>query len=412
MDCTRRSIEIELAKGWRQRRAAGLVRLYDADEAHYRYARQATVIAAVNFMSIALVEPLIMPSMLIWSPLIRLTVSPVMLGLLLWFIARRPPLFQVHLALGLTVVLAAAVWSGLMLAGSEEGPNYYFLCGFLFFLTANVFMRLKFAVAVIVNLLTLAIMALDAFLLRGASLQLLLIDLMMVLITIVMTLYANWELDRKSYAVFLHQLIGVLDQEELARRNDELLALSSTDALTGIGNRRAAEAAIEALWQGYRQRGESFALAIVDVDFFKRYNDHYGHVAGDDCLKAVAAAVQAAAGAFGARAFRLGGEEFVVAHPCDSSKAALCVADAVLHAIRDRRIPHLDRPDALRRVSASIGVAFAGELAADGVADMMQAADLALYRAKSAGRNQAVPFTPDLRAGPEAPPLAPDLADA
>ncbi len=158
MNYSRKTIEVELAKRWNEHRSDEFVRLHDADEAHYRYARQTTIIAAVNFMSLALVEPFIMRNMLIASPLIRLTVSPVVMALLLWFIARRPPLFQVHLAMGFTVVSAAGIWSGIMLAGSYDGPNYYFLCGFLFFLTSNIFMRLKFKAAVLSNLLVLAIM--------------------------------------------------------------------------------------------------------------------------------------------------------------------------------------------------------------------------------------------------------------
>ena len=397
MSYSRDSIEIELSKGWRERRSAELVRLYDADDAHYKYARQTTIIAAVNFISLALVEPFILPNVLILSPLIRLTISPLVLAFLLWFIARRPPLIQVHHGLGMTVVLASAVWSFIMLAGSDSGPDYYFLCGFLFFLTTNIFMRLKFEVAAISNLLVFGIMVLDAFLLPRASMQLVVIDLIMVLITIVMTLYANWALDRKSYAIFLHQLIGALDQKELAKRNQELLALSSTDALTGIGNRRAAEAAIEAFWLAYRESGQPFALAIIDVDFFKLYNDHYGHVAGDDCLKAVAVAAQQAVGERGARVFRLGGEEFIVPVKCDRPETALRVANAVLDAVGCLHIPHRNRPDALRRISASIGVAYVDDLVAKGVGDVMEAADSALYRAKSAGRNQAVLFTSDMQ---------------
>ncbi|SRR5579883_297365 len=398
MSYSRDSIESELAKGWRERRSVELVRLYDADDAHYKYARQTTIIAAVNFMSLALVEPFILPNVLVMSPLVRLTISPVVLAGLLWLIARRPPLIQVHHALGMTVVLATIVWSGIMLAGADGGPNYYFLCGFLFFLTANIFMRLKFEAAVISNVLVFAIMALDALLLPGASVQLFLVDLVMILITMVMTLYANWALDRKSYAIFLHQLIGALDQKELAKRNSELLALSSTDALTGIGNRRAAEAAVETLWRNYRQSGQHFALAIIDVDFFKLYNDHYGHGAGDDCLKAVAAAAQRAAGEFGGRVFRLGGEEFIVAVECDRADTAVRAANAILDAVGDQQIPHLNRPDGLLRVSGSIGVACVSEIAANGVADLMEAADLALYRAKSAGRSRAVLFKSDMRA--------------
>lgn len=395
MPVSRDAIESELAKHWSAPRSTELVRLHDADEAHYRYASQTTIIAAVLYISLALTEPFVMRNNLATSMAARLALSPLVLAALLWFFRRRPPLDQVHLAMGLTVVLAAAIWSYIMLTGVYDGPNYYFFAGFMFFPTSNIFMRLKFRIAVLSSSLVLLIMGVDALLMPQATAPMLIVDFIMVFITVVLTLYTNWTLDQKSYAIFLHQQLGALDRQELAKHNVELQALSSTDALTGIGNRRAAEAALDDLWRDARNGGQPFALAVIDVDFFKLYNDRYGHVAGDACLRMVAEVAQAAAERFGAQTFRLGGEEFVMLMACDRAEAARDAAGAVLDAVRLRDIPHQSRADSLRRVTVSVGVAFNRDVAADGPSDVLQAADLALYQAKSTGRNRVVAFSPE-----------------
>lgn len=405
MPVSRALIETELAKPWRAPRSPELVRLHDADEAHYRYARQTTIIAAILYISLAAAEPFLMRNTLMESLVLRLVFSPLVLAGLLWFFSRRPPLFYVHLSMGLTVVLATAVWSIIMLSGTYDGPNYYFFAGFLFFPTSNIFMRLKFKVAALSSLLQLLILGVDAALLPEPTVPMLVVDFIMVFITMVLTLYANWSLDQKSYTLFLHQLLGALDQEELARRNLELQALSATDALTGIGNRRAAEAAVDELWRDARHGKRPFALGIIDVDFFKSFNDHYGHVAGDACLRTVAETAHSTAQRFDARVFRLGGEEFVMVLPCDRAQAALNAALAIRDAVLERNIPHQSRADALGKVSVSIGVAFHRDVTAERVADFLQAADLALYKAKSTGRNRVVSFTPEFVA--EAATLAP-----
>ena len=416
MPVSRDLINSELAKPWNAPRAPELLRLHDADESHYRYARQTTIIAAILYISFVLSEPFLMHGTLLLSMGLRLVFSPAVLAALLWYFSRRPPLFRVHLSMGLTVVLATAVWSWIMLSGTYDGPNYYFFTGVLFLPTSNIFMRLKFKVAVLSSVLQLLIIAIDAALIKQTSAPMLLVAFLMDFIIVVQTLYANWTLEQKSYEIFLRQLLGALDQDELAKRNLELQALSSTDALTGIGNRRAAEAVVDELWraarQGGGQEGRPVALAIIDVDFFKLYNDHYGHVAGDTCLRMVAEAAQTAAQHAGARVFRLGGEEFVMVLACDHAQAALDAALAIKDAVLAREIAHESRADALGRVSVSVGVAFHRDVAAERLSDFFQAADLALYRAKATGRNRVVAFSAEMLVDTAVPSLRDRPRDA
>lgn len=388
MPFSRELIAEEISKTWTKPRCPALVRVHDSEACRYRHARTTSMLSALFYASILLIEPFLVQDMFWVSVVCRLVIVPICLGVLLMLMATHRPMIEIHLGMGFTVALAAALWSYIFLSGSHQGPPYYFLAGFIFFVVPNIFMRLKFKAAAISNSFILAIMGFDASQLPDRSTSLLLIDLMMISTTLVLTLTTNWTLDREAYTIFLQKLISELDQKRLSQRNNELLALSATDALTGIGNRRAADAMIQALWQGKIERDESFALFILDVDYFKLFNDNYSHMAGDDCLKAIAAVVQAVAQHAGCSAFRFGGEEFLLASKCEDALDAALLAEAIMGSVRGLPIPHQFRPDALQTVSVSIGIAFSEDLEEKSVSELLRVTDSSLYRAKKQGRNQ------------------------
>ncbi|HIB4764681.1 TPA: GGDEF domain-containing protein [Klebsiella pneumoniae] len=160
-----------------------------------------------------------------------------------------------------------------------------------------------------------------------------------------------------------------------------LESIANQDALTGTANRRALNAYLAAIWQ----QKTPLALMMIDVDYFKRYNDRYGHQAGDECLSSVAQVLKMAVRAEGDLVARYGGEEFVVVLPGVSLAHATAIAERIQQKIREAGLPHAASAVA-SEVTVSIGI-----VASDGTVPiemLIARADSALYQAKNKGRNQ------------------------
>jgi diguanylate cyclase (GGDEF)-like protein len=166
---------------------------------------------------------------------------------------------------------------------------------------------------------------------------------------------------------------------------ETLRTLAESDGLTGLANRRLFEDTLARELARARRGGTGFALILSDVDWFKKYNDRYGHVAGDDCLRKVAAAIAAGARRPGDLAARYGGEEFAVILPGTDLDGAVKVAEAIRAAVADLKLEHADSP--YGQVSLSLGVA-AGRPGAGPNGAWVEAADRLLYEAKEGGRNR------------------------
>ena len=174
---------------------------------------------------------------------------------------------------------------------------------------------------------------------------------------------------------------------ELEAANRKLEDLSSTDALTGLANRRRFDTVWELEWQRALRQGFALAVAMIDVDHFKDYNDHYGHQAGDDCLRRLAQVLAAASQRSGELAARYGGEEFVIVLPAVNAEDAMANAERIRSAVQALNIVNaVDIPAGM--LTVSIGVACRVPTAHDSPASLLRAADAALYEAKHQGRNR------------------------
>jgi diguanylate cyclase (GGDEF)-like protein len=173
---------------------------------------------------------------------------------------------------------------------------------------------------------------------------------------------------------------------ELGEANHKLEILSSTDALTNLPNRRQFEEMLNEQWHRADRVDRSFGLIMIDVDFFKTYNDEYGHQGGDECLRRVGAALAGVVRGATDLACRYGGEEFVVILGETDDTGAHVVAERVRTAVRALRIPHVAGVDGT--LSVSVGVATAHVPLWESSDDLLARADAALYRAKEGGRNQ------------------------
>ncbi|PKN54451.1 MAG: deoxyribodipyrimidine photolyase [Betaproteobacteria bacterium HGW-Betaproteobacteria-17] len=166
----------------------------------------------------------------------------------------------------------------------------------------------------------------------------------------------------------------------------QLEALSYTDALTGVANRRSFDRTLAQEWSRGQRAGTPLAVIILDVDKFKHFNDHYGHLAGDEALRALASALSGAVRRAGEVVARFGGEEFVLLLPDTNVRDAVTVAERAQQAIRARALPHAGVEPGI--VSVSLGVASVVPVRELPPESLLRLADAALYRAKALGRDR------------------------
>ncbi len=179
------------------------------------------------------------------------------------------------------------------------------------------------------------------------------------------------------------------ERAQLEQANQELSYLSSMDGLTGIANRRQFDQFLVQVWSLASRKKEPITLVMCDIDFFKAYNDHYGHLQGDECLKKVATALKESVKRQGDLLARYGGEEFVVVLPNTDETGGELLAEALRANVEHLEIPHLFS-SAAPMVTISLGVAFQYASPTTLPEHLIAAADQALYQAKQTGRNRLV----------------------
>lgn len=176
-------------------------------------------------------------------------------------------------------------------------------------------------------------------------------------------------------------------ERELEALTEKLEQLSNQDGLTSVGNRRRFDEVYEKEWMRSRRDGLPLSLLMIDIDCFKAYNDTYGHLKGDSCLKVVAEAISKALKRPGDFVARYGGEEFVVVLPATDVKGALAIAGEVRENVRDLHMEH-STSTAADVVTVSIGIASMVPHADIDSRELLSASDGALYLAKTNGRNR------------------------
>ena len=188
-------------------------------------------------------------------------------------------------------------------------------------------------------------------------------------------------------------LLAAKDADKLsatAAERDSLMVTSNTDALTGTANRGFLDRTLDQFFCNAKNADRSMAMMMIDIDHFKQYNDHYGHQAGDHCLRLVAAELQRHLRSNSDFVARYGGEEFMVVLTDIEPAHAVAIASRICAAIRDLPITHAGRNDGVDVLTISLGAA-RFEVGRDTTAaNCISAADRALYSAKREGRNRAV----------------------
>lgn len=174
---------------------------------------------------------------------------------------------------------------------------------------------------------------------------------------------------------------------ELEKKNRELKQLSYLDGLTGISNRRYFDTIFAKEWRRAMRDPFSISIAMIDIDYFKLYNDNYGHQSGDDCLKKVAHTLKDALFRPGDFIARYGGEEFVAVMTNSEVDGAMAVAERMQHNLKRLAIPH-EMSEVSNLVTVSVGIACAIPEKGSNFKELIRRSDSCLYNAKEQGRNR------------------------
>ncbi|WP_151840510.1 GGDEF domain-containing protein [Acinetobacter soli] len=193
--------------------------------------------------------------------------------------------------------------------------------------------------------------------------------------------------DRQHRENFLSDCVIELNRLKLVKQAELLETLSQQDSLTGLANRRYLDEVLEKEWRRAVRHSMPITIMMIDLDFFKSYNDSLGHIKGDECLREIAKALTSLTSRSGDLAARYGGEEFLLLFPMTNESEALIQVKRLMNVIRKIDIQH-PSSDISSQVTLSVGVATMIPQVDDSISSFVSRADHALYTAKSKGRNQ------------------------
>ncbi len=359
----------------------------EVDEVRERRLLKTGLAAVVLYGAFAISDRVMMPDAYRQAWAIRfLLVIPLMLlctfGLYkIHNAARREAL----LALTLVVTGASLPW----IAGLSSHPNatHYQSGVTLVVLFGNIVLNQRFRSALVTSLALLVLYALSLGQVAAMPSEVRFNNWLFCMAVVVISLIANFRMDQDQRRAYQARLREQARNDELSHAVELLAKLSAEDALTRIANRREFDRRLGIEWGRARRDNQSLALILIDVDCFKNYNDHYGHPTGDACLQKITTALCAIPKRPADLVARFGGEEFVVLLPDTVIADAAALAERMRQAVADLQMPH-----ATSRVSpgvtASFGVAALLPSTTAHAAELIAAADAALYRAKERGRNQ------------------------
>lgn len=278
----------------------------------------------------------------------------------------------------------------LLMASRSPLADHAFYSLLLILLFSNLIQRVRFWYAVVSSIIAMALTAAALPYIDTMPPNTLLGAMMSLLTATILSLIANYNLEHEQRRNYLVALRDALRREQLVELNRELSLISTVDAVTGLANRHRLERYLEALWQTGFESGRPVTMLMLDIDHFKRFNDYYGHQAGDQCLKKVADVIRAQLRAKEDLAVRYGGEEFIVVLPDASLLDGIRIGERIRRALEALRLPHLASPEP-HAVTVSIGVSCGAPSASLSPHQLIEAADVALYNAKNRGRNRIWP---------------------
>lgn len=358
-------------------------------EHHRGFLLAINFIAMIAYDSYVLADAALIPDMAMESLVTRGLLS--LLGLLNIFLVFRYSrnVLLLDMLMPLHDIVSTVAWFELLKRSDSPDVATFLYASVVFIVLGNLGVRYSFRGILACSLVISAIILYNVALLHPGDSKALLIFTLVYLPVALFSLFISWTNIRGVRQAFLADQEGRRQRAELATLNSRLHELASTDALTGVGNRRAFDGVLEEYWQQMSRHGRPFALLLADIDFFKPYNDHYGHQAGDRCLRDVVDSMVFTLRDGQAKVFRYGGEEFVVLLQVSTQGELEHIAERLRVQVAGLDMAHQHRPDGLRHHTISLGASLSSGDGLQQAQDLLERCDQLLYRAKQEGRNRA-----------------------
>lgn len=390
-------IEVDLDNEPPRPASSELLNLYheEGEGARKQATRQGFWTAVGVYLLFSVTDVLLVPDVAALTIGARFTISIVALIILETQYRLNATANSIDCTAAAALVVAYAGWLyPAMMTSDTESISYYMVFGAIFMMSVNLFFSFRFRLSLFASITILLIFFAAVLSFPPAEVSYRLAFGTFNVSCFIFTSYVNWKLNRERYKVFLNAVEARIQHKEASERGKALLRLSHTDSLTGLNNRRAVDQTLRDYWGDWQRRGKSFAAILIDVDFFKKYNDYYGHQEGDRCLVLVANALKESIEACNGSIGRYGGEEFIVLAHMQTDEEAAELAETVRRNVENLALPHQERRDGMSVVTVSVGAAFTRNQTGSKLERLIHEADRALYSAKASGRNCARLFDP------------------
>lgn len=368
----------------------------EGDAARRQVARHGLQVAVAIYLLFSITDMLLIPDVALYAIAGRFAVGTITIGILEWQYRKNVHTDWLDRTCAAAIILGYIAWLYPAIRTAQtESLSYYMIFGAIFMMGANLFFSFQFRLSIITSgvVLSAFFFSLLFFIPEDSSYPIAFGTFYVS--CFVFTSYVNWKLNRERYNVFLNAFEARVLQKEASERGDALLRLSHTDPLTGLDNRRAVDQKLRDYWNDWQTSGRNFAAILIDVDFFKKYNDGYGHQEGDRCLTLVANALKDLIRQYNGSIGRYGGEEFIVLVSMEKEDQVADLSEALRHTVESLALVHEQRRDGLSIVTVSVGGAFTRRVTDSKLEKIIYQADRALYAAKASGRNCARLFDPD-----------------
>jgi diguanylate cyclase (GGDEF)-like protein len=379
------------ARGLRLRFKPALERRYE-DERRAQRVRDLTIsgIVAMLVYNLFLIDDhVLIPDVFGYAVLVRVgIVTPIACLLLVIINVHRSPLLRETAVVAVSVLTVTGMLFLFSISHSPYVLHYHYGIE-LVLIATNLVMQLRFPFAVAASTIEAALYSVVLAVSPAVPPLLVQASMSLALATAGFTLLANWQIEHKDRRNFLLSLRDSLLTDEMSKQYAKLQELSSRDSLTGIANRRTFDEKIIEIWRRAIVSGEPVGVLMLDVDHFKAYNDIYGHVLGDQCLRTIATALASEVRAATDCLARYGGEEFIVVLPGVGLGGCEEIAERMRLAVTALQIPHSDA-GGVGYVTVSVGVAAQRLDPSTTVTALIADADAALYEAKERGRNRVI----------------------